>query len=134
MKFLKLLRWAAYNVAEFALLYYFLFEDVGWCGNLYKFLLWIGFFVALLMIAVGFSVRMFSKKDTSKHLGEVIMGFGILFFGMKLMSEAMEPLRTYAPFIDLLNMRWRIPPMGGHEWYLFQSGTGISLFISNSII
>jgi phosphate:Na+ symporter len=57
---------------------------------------------ALLMIAIGFSVRMFSKKDTSKHLGEVIMGFGILFFGMKLMSEAMEPLRTYAPFIDLL--------------------------------
>ena len=57
---------------------------------------------ALLMIAVGFSVRMFSKKDTSKHLGEVIMGFGILFFGMKLMSDAMEPLRTYAPFIDLL--------------------------------
>ncbi len=57
---------------------------------------------ALLMIAVGFSVRMFSKKDTRKHLGEVIMGFGILFFGMKLMSEAMEPLRTYAPFIDLL--------------------------------
>ena len=57
---------------------------------------------ALLMIAVGFGIRMFVKKDTNKHLGEVIMGFGILFFGMKLMSDAMEPLRTYAPFIDLL--------------------------------
>lgn len=57
---------------------------------------------ALLMIAVGFAVRMFSKKETVKHIGEVIMGFGILFFGMKLMSDAMKPLRTYAPFIDLL--------------------------------
>jgi len=57
---------------------------------------------ALLMIAVGFAVRMFSKKDTGKHIGEVIMGFGILFFGMKLMSDAMKPLRSFEPFIDLL--------------------------------
>jgi len=57
---------------------------------------------SLLMIAVGFSVRMYSKKDTGKHIGEVIMGFGILFFGMKLMSDAMKPLRTYAPFIELI--------------------------------
>ncbi|MFC1785110.1 Na/Pi cotransporter family protein [Candidatus Neomarinimicrobiota bacterium] len=58
---------------------------------------------ALLMIAIGFGIEIFSKKDTSKHLGEIIMGFGILFFGMKLMSDAMAPLRTYAPFIDMLN-------------------------------
>ena len=57
---------------------------------------------ALLMIAIGFGIRMFAKKDTGKHLGEVIMGFGILFFGMKLMSDAMKPLRTYVPFIELL--------------------------------
>ena len=57
---------------------------------------------ALLMIAIGFGIRMFSKKETGKHIGEVIMGFGILFFGMKLMSDAMKPLRTYAPFIELL--------------------------------
>jgi len=57
---------------------------------------------ALLMIAIGFSIRMFSKNDNSKHIGEIILGFGILFFGMKLMSDAMTPLRTYAPFIELL--------------------------------
>jgi phosphate:Na+ symporter len=57
---------------------------------------------ALLMIAVGFAIRMFSKKDTVKHIGEVVMGFGILFFGMKLMSDAMKPLRSFEPFIDLL--------------------------------
>lgn len=57
---------------------------------------------ALLMIAVGFGFTMFGKKDTQKHLGEVILGFGILFFGMKLMSDAMIPLQTYQPFIDVL--------------------------------
>ena len=30
------------------------------------------------------------------------LGFGLLFFGMKIMSDAMQPLRTYAPFIDML--------------------------------
>ncbi len=58
---------------------------------------------ALLMIAVGFGLRMFVKSEKVRILGEVIMGFGILFFGMKLMSDAMKPLRTYPVFIHLLN-------------------------------
>ena len=57
---------------------------------------------ALLMIAVGFAMTMLSKKDSTKYIGEAILGFGILFFGMKLMSDAMKPLRTFLPFIDLL--------------------------------
>lgn len=57
---------------------------------------------ALLMIAGGFALTMFSKNDSTKYIGEAILGFGILFFGMKLMSDAMSPLRTYQPFIDIL--------------------------------
>ena len=57
---------------------------------------------SLLMIAVGFAMTIFSKKDSSKYIGEAILGFGLLFFGMKLMSDAMTPLRTYLPFIDLI--------------------------------
>jgi phosphate:Na+ symporter len=57
---------------------------------------------ALLMVAVGFGMRMFGKNDTVKNIGEVLLGFGILFFGMKLMSDAMKPLRTYPQFIELM--------------------------------
>ena len=57
---------------------------------------------ALLMIAIGFIVRMLGKTDNVKHIGEAILGFGILFFGMKMMSDAMKPLRTYPDFIELL--------------------------------
>lgn len=57
---------------------------------------------ALLMIAVGFLIKMMGKKETTKHIGEAILGFGILFFGMKMMSDAMKPLRTYPQFIDML--------------------------------
>ena len=58
---------------------------------------------ALLMIAVGCGLRMSSKGEDIRSLGEIILGFGILFFGMKLMSDAMKPLRTYQAFIDVLN-------------------------------
>lgn len=57
---------------------------------------------ALLLCVIGFLVRMFGKGENSKNIGEAILGFGILFFGMKLMSDAMKPLRTYSEFIELL--------------------------------
>ncbi|MCG8550017.1 MAG: Na/Pi cotransporter family protein, partial [Desulfobacterales bacterium] len=57
---------------------------------------------ALLMVAVGFGLKMFGKTEKLKSIGEIVMGFGILFFGMKLMSDAMKPLRTYPYFIHLM--------------------------------
>ncbi len=57
---------------------------------------------ALLMVAIGFSLHMFGKTDNAKNIGDMILGFGILFYGMKLMSDAMKPLRTYSVFIDTI--------------------------------
>ena len=57
---------------------------------------------ALLMIAVGFALTVFSKKESLRHIGEAILGFGILFFGMKIMSDSMYPLRSFQPFIDTM--------------------------------
>ncbi len=59
---------------------------------------------SLLLIALGFGFMYFSKKQGYKFLGEAILGFGILFFGMHIMSEAMYPMRTFAPFIELLQV------------------------------
>lgn len=66
---------------------------------------------ALLMIAVGFAFMMFGRNENQKNIGESILGFGILFYGMKLMSEAMYPLRSYEPFINTL-ARLENPLMG----------------------
>jgi len=57
---------------------------------------------AILMIFIGFVISFFIKKEIIKNIGETIFGFGLLFFGMKLMSDAMYPLRSFEPFINLL--------------------------------
>ena len=57
---------------------------------------------ALLMIGVGFSMLFFSKSDRTKHYGAMLMGLGLVFFGMSVMSDAMKPLRTFQPFLDLM--------------------------------
>jgi len=57
---------------------------------------------ALLLVALGFVLNYFFKKNQVKYLGRVILGFGVLFFGMHVMSESMAPLKDYAPFIKTM--------------------------------
>ncbi len=57
---------------------------------------------SLLMIALGLLLIYVSGRQGYKNLGQAILGFGILFFGMGIMSEAMSPLRTHAPFIEAM--------------------------------
>lgn len=57
---------------------------------------------ALLMVAVGFSMMFFSKQEKIKQYGGMIMGLGLVFFGMVVMGDAMKPLRSYQPFLDLM--------------------------------
>ena len=57
---------------------------------------------ALLMIITGFLMRFLAKNDNIRFTGEAILGFGFLFFGMKLMGDSMKPLRTYQGFIAIM--------------------------------
>jgi phosphate:Na+ symporter len=57
---------------------------------------------ALLLLAIGFAMLFISKKEKIQQYGYMIMGLGMIFFGMGVMKDAMEPLRTYQPFIDLM--------------------------------
>lgn len=57
---------------------------------------------SLLLVAVGFFMQAFSKREQVKSIGYSLFGFGVLFFGMQIMSNAMAPLREWSPFIELL--------------------------------
>lgn len=48
--------------------------------------------IAPLAVLIGVVMISFIKRNSVKHIGQIIAGFGILFMGMKMMSTAMEPL------------------------------------------
>ncbi|MGD9569797.1 MAG: Na/Pi cotransporter family protein [Sedimentibacter sp.] len=58
--------------------------------------------IATLMVGVGVLIFLVAKKKKVKSIAEVIIGFGILFIGMKFMGNAMEPLETNPNFIGLM--------------------------------
>ena len=55
---------------------------------------------ALLMVAVGFGMLFFGKRERIRQYGTGLMGLGLVFFGMAVMGDAMKPLRSYQPFLD----------------------------------
>ena len=66
---------------------------------------------ALLPVAVGFGMMFTAKTDRTRYYGMMIMGLGLVFFGMGVMSQAMNPLRSYEPFLDLMQ-RMENPLLG----------------------
>jgi phosphate:Na+ symporter len=62
-------------------------------------------------VAIGFFMLFTAKRDKVKYYGMMIMGIGLVFYGMGLMSDAMTPLRSYQPFLDILESLER--PMAG---------------------
>lgn len=58
--------------------------------------------LAPLALIAGILFVMFIKTKTSKPLGDIFMGFGILFIGLNLMTAAVHPLSETAAFRSIL--------------------------------
>ncbi|WP_396229747.1 Na/Pi cotransporter family protein [Cytobacillus sp.] len=60
---------------------------------------------ALPIIAFGAILLFFFKSQKTHNIGQIVFGFGALFYGLELMSGGMKPLRTLEAFHELtLNM------------------------------
>lgn len=57
---------------------------------------------ALIAVILGFVMQFFFEDDRVKRYGTMVLGLGLVFYGMNMMSNATQPLRSYQPFIDLL--------------------------------
>ena len=56
---------------------------------------------ALPAIGIGVGLRLFVKQPRWQHIGEVTLGFGLVFFGLALMKNAFDPLRGNQEFQQL---------------------------------
>jgi len=64
------------------------------------------------LIALGFFLFFFSKKEKYKNIGQSILGFGILFLGMHTMSSGVRPLRDSTFLINTLVNFGKVPVLG----------------------
>ncbi len=67
---------------------------------------------ALLAVAAGVLMRVSSRRHSLRHAADALLGFGLLFFGLSVMSRAVEPLRTLPLFIDALAHLGHQPVLG----------------------
>ena len=58
--------------------------------------------ITAVVAIIGILIRMISKSQEKKHIGDILLGFAILMFGMSSMSSAVAPLQQNAGFIKLL--------------------------------
>jgi phosphate:Na+ symporter len=54
--------------------------------------------IAPIIVFIGAGLIFFTKRKFLKSIGEILVGFGILFIGMGFMSDSMKPLRTNVAF------------------------------------
>ena len=56
--------------------------------------------LALPAVAIGVPLKYFCTRKKYRYIGEVILGFGLLFFGMTVMGDGLKPLRFDPTFIS----------------------------------
>jgi phosphate:Na+ symporter len=59
---------------------------------------------ALPAIGLGVGLKMFAKRKSWVYVGEIILGFGILFFGLSVMKHAFDPVKTSVEFRNIFIM------------------------------
>ena len=55
-----------------------------------------------IIAIIGIYLRMFCKHTRQKQIGDIMMGFAVLMFGMKAMSSSVSGLRNSEVFINML--------------------------------
>ncbi len=91
--------------------------------------------IAPISIGIGMIIWMTTKKDSSKNLGEILIGLGILFVGMDFLGGALKPLREVEGFKTMILSLSDNPILGvlvgfGLTFILQSSSASIGMLIA----
>ncbi len=68
--------------------------------------------LAPFAIIIGVVMIFFSQKEKTKTIGQIVLGFGFLFFGLESMSDAVSPLRASPLFVEAFSKLGSNPVLG----------------------
>jgi len=74
--------------------------------------------LALPIIAIGFTIAFTATRNNWRQYGLIILGLGLVFYGMAVMSTALNPLRSYEPFVQFM-ISMKNPILGAAVGALF---------------
>lgn len=66
------------------------------------------YFIAL----IGVLIFMFASKRKNKYIGEIFIGFGLLFIGLEMMGGSLEELKNIPGFENIVTSVGRTPILG----------------------
>jgi phosphate:Na+ symporter len=75
-------------------------------------------YVPLLMLS-GLLLLVIGKSGTRRKLGVIVLGFGLMFYGLEAIDEAMKPLRDHEPFMHAMESMGQNPLLGAAFGALF---------------
>lgn len=83
-------------------------------------------FFAPVLVAIGAFFMLFAKEERKKKIGEILVGFGILFIGLSFMSDAIQPYRDAKIFSDAFAV------LGKNPILAILAGTIVTAIIQSS--
>jgi phosphate:Na+ symporter len=83
---------------------------------------------ALPIIGVGMITMFLAKRKRHKYIGEFLLGFGILFLGLNILTAVVKPLGQYAIFSNALVNFSKNPILG------ILAGTVITAILQSSSV
>ena len=81
---------------------------------------------SLFFIFIGAMLLLFSKRKKQGYIGEITLGFGMLFYGLMLMGDALKVLKDIQAFHDLTIA------MSAHPWWAVGGGIIMTGVIQSS--
>ena len=67
---------------------------------------------ALYFVCIGALLLSFSSKTKMRYFGEIILGFGCLFYGLNIMGDALKQLKDLPQFIQIAETMGKQPILG----------------------
>ncbi len=81
---------------------------------------------SLYFVFIGTMLLLFSKRKKHAYAGEIVLGFGMLFYGLMIMGDALKVLKDIPAFHDLAIQ------MSTHPWWAVTGGILMTGLIQSS--
>lgn len=82
--------------------------------------------IAPIIVAIGTCIVLFSKRDHLRNVGEIFVGFGILFIGIDMMTTGLSPLSESKEIVGLFQKFGANPILG------ILVGAGVTALVQSS--